>query len=131
MLRTVLFLLLATLLAGCSGEGGGQPQRLGETDQGRTIEVSKGQMFSVALPGNPTTGYTWVVMEGDQSIVAPVGEYEFESEAKNDTTVGAGGMIILNFEAAGLGETSLELGYKRPWEDSPPEESFQVTVVVK
>ena len=131
MLRTIVFVLLATLLAGCDGEGSGQPLQLSETDNGGTVEVSKGQAFSVALPGNPTTGYTWVVMAGDQSIAAQVGEFEFESEASNNTTVGAGGMIILNFEAAGQGETTLELGYRRPWEDNPPEETFSITIVVK
>ena len=129
MLRTVLFFLLVILLAGCSTRGS-QALQLTEADRDSVVELSQGQAFSVALPGNPTTGYTWVLMAGDDSIAAQVGEFEFKSEGKVNTA-GSGGVIILNFEAAGQGETVLELGYKRPWEDNPPEETFSVTVKVK
>jgi len=81
------------------------------------------------LKGNPTTGYIWDVVSPDKGILKQVGETEFEPDTK---ARGSDGKIMLRFEAAEAGKTSLKLIYHRPFEkDRPSIKTFEVRVTVK
>lgn len=96
---------------------------------GKTITLPVGQTLTIRLAGNITTGYGWQVLSVEESILKVDGEPEYKSESKK---IGAGGEFILTFQAQSPGETNLELGYLRPWEENEiPLETFQITVVVK
>ena len=121
------FLVLIVSLSACSSDA--DDRTLTAENAGQTIELNVGDKFSVELEGNPSTGYTWEVAEMDTALLIQVGETEFETD--NDL-VGASGVLILRFESIGTGETPLHLVYHRPWEeDIPPEETFDVSLVVK
>jgi inhibitor of cysteine peptidase len=121
------FLVLIVLVGACSSEENGRT--LTVENAGQTIEMNVGDIFTVELEGNPSTGYTWEVAEMDTALLKQVGEMEFETD--NDL-VGASGVLILRFEAIGPGETALILVYHRPWEeDIPPEETFEASLIVK
>ena len=121
------FLVFIVLVSSCSSDENGRT--LTVENAGQTIEMNVGYIFSVELEGNPSTGYTWEVAEMDTALLKQVGETEFETD--NDL-VGASGVLILRFEAIGTGETPLNLIYHRPWEENiPPEETFEVSLVVK
>lgn len=77
--------------------------------------------YTIQLPGNPTTGYEWVVEQYTQGIVS-IGESTYQADQTENQTdeqiVGGGG--IYSFEVAGLapGEATVELRYYRSWEGS-------------
>jgi inhibitor of cysteine peptidase len=122
---TLLVLALVLALAGC-GSGGTQ---LTEADDGETVRLKVGETFTVALPGNPSTGFSWNGA-ADPEVVVLASEPEFESDAADDNVVGAGGTVTMTYEAVEVGEAELKLEYSRAWESVQPERTFTVKVVV-
>jgi inhibitor of cysteine peptidase len=125
----LLTLLLAlTVATGCSP----QQQEVKATidDNGREMQLKKGQTLVVTLEGNPTTGYSWEVAESlDEQVLRQAGEAEFKAESE---ALGAGGVQILRFEAVNAGTITLKLVYHRPWEkDVEPLNTFSIQVVVR
>lgn len=109
----------------------GSPRELQLTaaDNLSSIELQPGQRLRITLAANPTTGYTWAILEPtDDRILRQLGEIEFEPES---TLVGAGGVQIIRFEAVSAGQSSLKLVYHRPWESVEPLESFTLSVTVR
>jgi predicted secreted protein len=105
------------------------PVMLGAGDNGRKIELNKGQTLVITLEANPTTGYTWEAAEFDEHVLRQVGEIEFQPES---SAIGAGGVQILRFEAVNSGKTSLKLVYHRPWEKNvKPLKTFSLQVIVR
>jgi inhibitor of cysteine peptidase len=120
--------LLAALLVAC----GSSATRLVEGDAGSTVELQTGDKLEVVLVGNPTTGYQWEVGSVDQAVLKPAGEPEYETDPNAEGLVGAGGTFTFTFEAVAPGQTTLELVYRRPWEEGiAPVGTFEATVVVK
>ncbi len=80
-------------------------------DPARVVHVAVGQVFSLELPGNPTTGYLWQP-QFDQQYLEWTGEdYQPGSDA-----IGAGGREIHRFRALEAGRTEIVLEYRRPWD---------------
>ncbi len=128
---SLLIALSLVALAGCSA-GAGQEVRIGDADQGSTVELATGQTLVVSLVSNPTTGYSWGIMEVDDAILAQQGEVEYQQDPSSEGLVGAGGTEFFRFSAQKAGETTLSLGYRRPWEaDVEPIAVFTVQVVVR
>ena len=124
----ILFVLLVAggLLFGCS------PHRtisVGETENGKTIEMNAGDTLKISLAGNPTTGYNWYVSSVDTQVLNQVGDPSFVASSN---AMGAGGFINLTFQAPMAGKTSLQLQYKRIWEPGiNPLQTYSLTIVVK
>jgi len=124
----LLILLLAmTVATGCSPQQ--QEVKASIDDNGREMQLKKGQTLVVTLEGNPTTGYSWEVAEPlSEQVLRQAGEPEFQQESD---LVGAGGVQILRFEAVNAGKMTLKLIYHRPWErDVEPLETYSIQVVV-
>ena len=101
---------------------------IGPAQAGSTITLDAGEQITVALPGNPSTGYSWVVTTINPVLLTQIGEPEFST---GSDLVGAGGTITFRFEATGAGQDALQLDYLRPWEDVEPIETYRVTVNVR
>ncbi len=125
-LRYLVVFLLAELVA-CGPQSGD----LTEADNGSRVTLEQGQELVITLESNPTTGYSWHVMEVDADVLKQVGEIEYKQATGSDGLVGAGGTETIRFEAVATGEATLTLGYFRSWEDEPPVETFTLTVVIK
>lgn len=127
----VLLLVLVTVgVAGC-GRGSDEVV-LDETDSGREIRLAPGQTLVIRLESNPSTGYSWGRTDTDSTILVQEGEAEYSADVSSQNRVGAGGVETLRFKAAQAGETSLELGYRRVWEEGvDPIQTFQVQVTVQ
>jgi inhibitor of cysteine peptidase len=142
--------LIAALLAalilvtGCGFSEGGnanaaergqstQEVSLDAAADGSQVELSAGQVLVITLASNPTTGYRWEVIDLDTAVLRQVGEAEFQSSDAGDAPlVGAGGVEVFHFEAAGSGQTALTLVYHRPWEEGvDPLETFAVQITVR
>jgi inhibitor of cysteine peptidase len=97
-------------------------------DGGSRVDLGTGQTLEVLLEGNPTTGYAWSVDELDDTVLALTGDPLYEAERD---ALGSGGTYRYRFEAIRSGETGMRLVYERPFEESPPEETFEITVHVR
>jgi len=119
-----LLLLLLILFTGSSRE-----LQLTAADNLSSIELQPGQRLRITLAANPTTGYTWAILEPtDDRILRQLGEIEFEPESD---LVGAGGVQIIRFEAISAGQSNLKLVYHRPWESVEPLETFTLSITVR
>lgn len=126
--KTLFFVILAfaLTLTAC----GSQPLALTAENNGGQVEVKAGEEFTVSLAGNPSTGYTWEVIDLDPALFELVGEPEFVSDSPD--LIGSGGSLTLTFKALQAGTATLSLVYHRPWEtDVEPIDTFSVTVTVK
>ncbi|MBN1278090.1 MAG: protease inhibitor I42 family protein [Deltaproteobacteria bacterium] len=122
-----LIALLVCLFVGVSSMG--WAVMLDEKDAGRTVEIRRGEILEISLQGNPTTGYMWEVDFVDKGVLSQTGEAEFIPDR---IARGAGGKVVLRFEAARPGKTALRLVYHRSFEkDIPPVMAFEVNIVVK
>ena len=126
----VLVLIVAALvmaaISGCSGQ---TALALEAKDNGNQITLQKGQTLTVELEANPTTGYTWEMVEPEGAVLSQVGEPEFKADSD---LLGAPGTLTLRFEAVQAGQMELRLVYHRPWETGvEPLETFTVQVTVQ
>jgi inhibitor of cysteine peptidase len=102
---------------------------LTDADAGSTVELRTGDRLSVRLMGNPTTGYSWEVAAVDAQVLTPASEPGFQASS---AAIGSGGVFAFEFQAAGAGQTSLRLVYRRPWEKRRrPTRTFAVNVRVE
>ena len=130
LMRTVVvmsFLMVMALFSGC----GTNVTQITASDNGKQISIEPGDVITITLESNPTTGYSWQVLEIDNAILVQDGAPEYKQDSGSAGLVGAGGTETFRFKAAEPGQTSLKLGYMRPWESVPPIENFSVTVVVQ
>ncbi len=126
---TIALLLMAMVLTAFSGCSSNTALALGAKDNGRQIELQKGQTLVINLEANPSTGYTWEPLDLKGAIVRQVGETEFNPDSD---LVGAPGTQTLRFEALKAGQMDLKLVYHRPWEEGvEPLETFTVQVTVQ
>ena len=120
------FFLLLALFSGCGAKG----TSLTDTDNGKQVTVNTGDTLTLTLTSNPTTGYSWQVMEIDNTVLIQSGNPEYKQSSGSEGLVGAGGTQTFRFQAVGTGMTVLKLGYARPWESVPPIQTFAVQIVV-
>jgi inhibitor of cysteine peptidase len=121
------FFLVFALFSGCGTNG----SSLTDADNGKQISMRPGEILTLTLESNPTTGYSWQVMELDRAVLTQEGDPEYKQSSGAEGLVGAGGTETFRFKAVGSSETTLELGYMRPWESVPPVETFTIQVDVE
>jgi inhibitor of cysteine peptidase len=78
-------------------------------DDGTSIVLEPGESFSVVLPGNATTGYSWQV-EGIDAAILSAAE---PVDVSDSELVGAGGVYTFTFTAAAAGNR-IALGLPPP-----------------
>jgi len=102
-----------------------------DSDNGGQVVLQQGQILAVTLESNPTTGYSWDPVEKQNSILEKFGDTLYFPSEPDDEIVGAGGWEILYFKSISVGQETLELVYRRPWEtDVEPINTFSIEVVV-
>jgi predicted secreted protein len=101
--------------------------KVSEANNGSELELKKGQSLVITLEANPTTGYTWEVVEPeDEQVLQQVGGIEFEQESD---LIGASGVQIIRFEVVNAGRAAVKLVYHRPWETGlEPLKTFAIQV---
>lgn len=130
MKRRILILALAVavlaVFTGCASAAAAKVY--GENDT--AISVDEGQMFTISLAENPTTGYQWAVAIGDESIVKLEKE-DYQADKNDQQLVGSGGTKQIIFKAAKKGQTTITLVYERNWEKNPDDQKIVYNVEVK
>jgi inhibitor of cysteine peptidase len=97
--------------------------RLGKDDHGTTVRAAVGDLVTIALPSNPTTGYRWVAAGADEDSAEAL-ESGFSPGGGG---IGGGGEQLVQLNVARPGRRRIELVYRRPWEESV-KDRFAVTV---
>lgn len=99
---------------------------LSEEENGRRIELKAGEVVTVRLKENATTGHRWAV-ESAGGLDLVDDHYE-----RGGGATGSAGVRVLLFRSSSAGAHDLRLKNRREWEgDSSIIERFKVTVVVK
>jgi len=136
-MRRVLWMIFGVILvtsvvvgAGAACTGGSNNLNVDSSYSGKQVELSVGQSLVVTLDSNPSsTGYSWsLIQNSDESVLSKTGDKYI---APQTTLIGAGGKEEWTFKALKKGTSTISMGYSRPWESTPPVETFDLTVVVK
>ncbi len=124
---TLVLLVLAIALL-TAGKQRGITLRLTQTDSGSTITLHTGETLEIVLPANPTTGYTWEVKSGSETLLKQQGEPVFTPDSK---ALGSEGRMIFRFDVVAVGKGSLVLLYRRTFEpEVKPLRTFGIRIVV-
>ena len=99
------------------------------------VEITPGELFTVTLCSNPTTGHQWQSPQiTDQTVLEQV-DHKFEApEHKGDRPPppGTPGKEVWTFKALKKGEATISMEYSQPWEGGLKATwTFILTVVVK
>ena len=97
-----------------------------ETDTDISLHVD--DHLVIALPANPTTGYSWKAIVSDPTVIKATGSKQVTPSGSG---VGAGGTQRLSFTALAKGSSTLELVYDRPFAQGSPGNktiSYSVTI---
>jgi inhibitor of cysteine peptidase len=102
-----------------------------EKADGGKVKLPRGEILTVKLAGNPTTGFQWQIEKNDKEALPPQGKHTYQPDKKGKA-VGAGGTFIFRFKGEKAGTTDLELVYKRPFEkDKDAAKTFKVQVEIQ
>jgi inhibitor of cysteine peptidase len=106
-----------------------------ETQISKQVEVKTGDVFSVALDSNATTGFSWTEQAkiSDGKILTQTAHRYIAPSSNNDTpVVGMTGIEEWTFSAKQAGTTTATVSYGRPWDTGEKDARiFVLTVIVK
>lgn len=98
-----------------------------EKHNGTSVDAKAGELVTIRLEENPTTGYSWNMSFTDGLEVV---KDEFISSGE-EGIVGAGGVHEWIIKADRTGQHKISAIYKRPWESLTGEEgTFNLTLNV-
>jgi inhibitor of cysteine peptidase len=105
---------------------------LTEADNGRAIEIRRGDVIDLRLRENPTTGFRWQVVRADGLDEEPVAADETPRAGEpGQPQIGAGGVRTLRFRARSPGTGRLELKLWRAFEgDSSVVNRFTADITI-
>jgi inhibitor of cysteine peptidase len=85
---------------------------LGDADNGRVIQIKTGEVVTLGLSENPTTGYRWSMTQLDANLLDLYGD-SYQSESPY---AGGAGTHTYEFRALASGTTEVALSLQRVWE---------------
>ncbi|UVJ43077.1 protease inhibitor I42 family protein [Pseudomonas sp. LS1212] len=95
------------------------------------LQLQTGQMLTLTLPSNPTTGFRWLVQNPAASILHSLGP-EVYSNPEDAGLVGSAGQSVWRFKAQNAGDGHLLLIYQQPWApEVRPTQTFDCSISVK
>lgn len=95
-----------------------------ESDNGKYVNMTKGQEFQVKLDENPTTGYMWVPTVSDGIRI--IGDIYTPSSSGR---MGAGGVHTWTLKVTGSGDQYFNAEYKRSWEPGSID-NYSINIIV-
>ena len=116
------------LVAGVAAWTCAQELVLTEQDNGQTVGAVVDQSILVNLRGNPSTGYTWLLMSTNGDSVVPTGPAAYNADPGGGP--GSPGTFSFPFRAVHSGATTLALDYLQPWDPASVLQTFSVTIAV-
>ncbi|MBP6235330.1 MAG: protease inhibitor I42 family protein [Saprospiraceae bacterium] len=93
-----------------------------------TVQIKPGEVYTLELPSNVSTGYTWTYTPKESQIIA-INEV---SDGSPSDTPGASQKTIFRIKGLQKGNVKVTFTYQRVWEkDIAPKETKRITVKVK
>jgi inhibitor of cysteine peptidase len=120
-------LLLALALSCSNVKGARNNLDLGEESNGKQISPNVGDIFTVRLPENPTTGYTWRLDKDGSPVCSKVGD-SFSPPA--NSRMGSPGTHEWRFRAEKPGAATIEMQLSRKWNGNSVTRSFALRLLV-
>ena len=120
--KSLTLLVIAVMLQSCAVTAGnvrGEVVELVAADHDREVDVKIGQTVTVRLDANRTTGYTWLLPSGEvaRGVIQPLHpESRYDQKIDGIYSMGVGAIEIWEFKAVRVGEGTLRLEYRRPFE---------------
>lgn len=120
-------------IAACSCQG--QKEVITEEQKEDTaprspIHAKAGEIISITLDSNPTTGYRWQLSTPLDEKVLKIISSEYRMPETH--IVGAGGKEVWTFKALSTGQTTIVFEYMRPWEkDKEPAKKATFTINIQ
>ncbi|MDC2959285.1 protease inhibitor I42 family protein [Streptomyces gilvifuscus] len=100
------------------------------TDDGKTLELAVGDLLSVALPVNMTTGFRWELMDSDPDCLSLLGQEVTGAPAGQ--AIGAGGSTaVFRFIATAPGPSQLDIKLWQGHEKDEGVAKFQLRLAVR
>ncbi len=132
-MKLISVFLMTTVLLGLFACSSGAPRELSVdiTNSGKEVALAAGGTLTITLESNITTGYSWeeTANIGDKLVLQQTG-HKYEPPAT--PALGAGGKEVWTIKALKAGESTISMGYGRPFEPGvAPAKTFNLTVVVK
>jgi len=127
-MRTILVSLVATTTLLVIAPAAAQPPPMAAAIACRPIVTRVGSTFTITLPSNRTTGYSWALE--DRLNGAIVAYYSKSYAARATSLIGAPGIELWTFSAVGRGRALIAMKYVRPWEKTAPPAKEALYVVV-
>jgi len=106
----------------------------GQNHISQEVDVAVGDLFTVTLCSNPSTGFQWSesAQISDQTVLQQIDHQFVGPESEPPPPPGTPGQEIWTFQALEKGTSTISMEYSRPWEGGEKGEwTFNLTVVVK
>ena len=94
-------------------------------DNENSISVAVGQPILLTLPGNASTGFTWMLTVTHGNSVILSGQSTF---IPNSNLPGSGGIFNFQLQAVKPGQTHLSFAYEQPWNPQNIIQTFDITI---
>lgn len=95
----------------------------------KIIRVKPNTTFTVLLPANPSTGYSWGLDPTQSRSDTQLLGHKYEPSGNR---IGSGGEERWSFRASGTTESRLHFSYRRPWEkNTAPAKSLEIVIQVQ
>ncbi len=128
-MKRILIGILVVLVFAQLGVEAKRELVLNESDNNKDVKVAKGELFTIMLPAQPSTGFTWEVTAVDPKILGQYAKPIFRYSSK---LMGAKGSYMLRFRALKTGESPVQLAYRRNFEKKiAPAKTYKVVVQVQ
>lgn len=131
ILKPIIAVFFCIILSASLTMAGGKDRlELVKDDNGKEVTVQKGGIIEIRLEEPGATGYSWEVMDLDQSRLELL---DSESTPKNQSGNLVGGPVLKKwrFKAVNAGTTNLKLVLYRVWEGpDKAADRFQVRISV-
>ncbi len=98
-------------------------------DSGKTVNAKKGDIITITLVSNRSTGNTWRNIDYNSNIIIPVGEPVYQMN--KEKLVGAPGKVTYKFKAVAPGNTELKMEYGPGDKSKPAIKKFELDIHVK
>lgn len=121
-----LFIAIIAIFSACKASKNSTTSQV-KTDY--TIAI--GDTFSINLPSNPTTGFSWKwVNKSNVAIVDTIAEQYIPTKT-NPQMMGSGGTLKLTFKGLKNGLDSVKLDYLQAWNPNSISKSKTIVIEVK
>lgn len=131
LIRPVFLTLGLSLLSACALQPSRHDAVQVSDSSDCPIRLAPGQVLTVQLASNPSTGYRWHVQQPASDVLASLGP-EVYSNPEDIGLVGSSGQSQWRFQAKGVGAGKLVLFYQQPWAlEVKPVETFECSVSVR